>query len=245
MFTLYPSLHIKEGTVSRLTRSSSDSRQAMLIDRNPVERAQKFAAEGFEWLHIIDLDAAFSTDANNMDCIQKMMKAVKIPAQVSGGMRDMKTIEKWFELGAGKVIITSAAQQDPKLVHEAATKFPGRILVKMDSIGGYVTRTGWHTPSATKALDLALRVEEAGAAGIIFADINLDGALSEIDMEATVDLAFSLTIPVIAAGGVYSLQDLAKLKSHSNSGIQGLIMGGVLYNGTINAQEALKLVREP
>jgi len=238
---LYPSLHIKDGAVARLTRSSSDSRQAEMLHPDPVERAAAFEADGFPWLHVVDLDGAFSDTAVNNDCLEAILKKIKIPMQLSGGIHDMRTIDFWLDKGVEKVVLTSAAQQNPKLVREASALFPGRIAVKIDSIGGYVARTGWTNASSLKALDLALRVEDAGAASIIYADINLDGALSEVDLEATIDLAFALTIPVIASGGVNSLQDLAELKSHSEAGISGLILGRSLYNGTIDAHEALQL----
>jgi phosphoribosylformimino-5-aminoimidazole carboxamide ribotide isomerase len=156
----------------------------------------------------------------------------------------MTKIAFWLNKGVSKVVLTSAALQNPLLVREASELFPGRIVVKIDSIGGYVARTGWANTSSLKALDLALRVEEVGVSSIIYADINLDGALSEVDMEAIVDLAFALTVPVIASGGVNSIQDLAELKSHADAGITGLILGRALYNGAIDAKEALDLVRQ-
>jgi phosphoribosylformimino-5-aminoimidazole carboxamide ribotide isomerase len=240
---LYPSLHIKDGAVARLTRSSSDSRQAELLHPNPIERALAYKADGFSWLHIVDLDGAFAETSVNAACIEGMLREVKLPMQLSGGMHDMQTIEDWLDKGVERIVLASAALQKPELVGEAAKKFPGRIAVKIDSIGGYVARTGWMNTSSLKALDFALRVEDAGAAAVIYADINLDGALSEIDMEAISDLAFALTIPVIASGGVHSLQDLSELKSYSHTGISGLILGRALYNGTIDAKEALEIAQ--
>ncbi len=240
---LYPSLHIKDGTVARLTRSSSDSRQAEILHPNPVERALAFEAEGFPWLHIVDLDGAFAETSVNNAVIEKILQNVKIPVQLSGGIHDHAAIDHWMNKGVARIVLTTAAQENPLLVREAASRYQGRIGVKIDSIGGYVARKGWTNASSLKALDLALRVEDAGAAAIIYADINLDGALSEVDLEATIDLAFALTIPVIASGGVNSLQDLAELKAHSNSGIEGLILGRALYNGAIDAQEALALAK--
>jgi phosphoribosylformimino-5-aminoimidazole carboxamide ribotide isomerase len=161
--------------------------------------------------------------------------------QLSGGIRDMKTIENWIDKGVTRVVLNTIALQDPALVRDACKKFPGRIAVKVDSRAGYVAVTGWKNTSSMKALDLALRVEEAGAAALIYADINPDGALSEINNEAIIDLAFSLTVPVIASGGVNSLQDLADLKAHAKAGIAGLILGRALYSGKIKADEALAL----
>ena len=238
---LYPSLHIKDGAVARLTRSSSDSQQAELLHPSPIECAKAYQAEGFSWLHIVDLDGAFAETSVNPACIEEILKEVKLPMQLSGGIHDMQKIEHWLEKGVARVVLASAALEKPELVKEAAAKFPGQVAVKIDSIGGYVARTGWKNISSLKALDFALRVEEAGAAAIIYADINLDGALSEVDLEAISDFAFALTVPVIASGGVHSMQDLIELKSYSHTGIAGLILGRALYNGTIDAREALKL----
>ena len=241
---LYPSLHIKDGVVARLTRSSSSAQQAELLHPDPVARAVVFEGEGFSWLHIVDLDGAFSDTPVNDACIEAIAKAVKIPIQLSGGIRDMAAIENWLSKGVERIVLTSAAQENPLLVQEAAERFPGRIAIKIDSIGGYVARTGWANTTSLKALDLALRAEDAGAAAIIYADINLDGALSEVNLEAIIDLAFALTIPVIASGGVSSLHDLAELKSHKDAGIEGLILGRSLYNGAIDARAALTLARD-
>lgn len=238
---LYPSIHIKGGAVARLTRSSSDSRQAEVLHPDPVARALAFEAEGFKILHMVDLDGAFDESGINQGCIIDILKNIKIPVQLSGGIHDMRVIEFWLAKGIERVVMTSAAQENPLLVREASARFPGRIVVKIDSIGGYVARTGWTNASSIKALDLALRVEDAGAAAIIYADINLDGALSEVNLEAIVDFAYALTLPVIASGGVHSLQDLAEMKAHSDAGIAGLILGRALYNGSIDAKEALAL----
>ena len=240
---LYPSIHIKDGAVARLTRSSSDSRQAEMLHPDPVALAAKFEADGFPWLHIVDLDGAFARNVVNADVIARILQQIKIPVQLSGGLHDMANIEFWLSKGVSRVVLTSAAQENPALMHEAAARFPDRIVVKIDSIGGYVARTGWTNTSSTKALDLALRAEEAGVARIIYADINLDGALSEINLEAIIDLAFALTVPVIASGGVHSLQDLAELKAHADAGIEGLILGRALMNGTIEAKAALDLAQ--
>jgi len=240
---LYPSIHLKDGAVARLTRSSSDSQQAELLDPNPVARAASFETDGFPWLHIVDLDGAFAESATNGSTIENIRKAIKIPMQLSGGIRDMESIDCWLAKGIDRVVLTSAALDNPLLVREASAKYPGRIVVKIDSIGGYVARTGWSNTTSIKALDFALRVEDQGAAGVIYADINLDGALSEVDMESIIDLAFALTIPVTASGGVHSLQDLAELKSYTHAGVEGLILGRALYNGAINAKEALELAQ--
>lgn len=239
---LYPSIHIRDGHVARLTRGTDDLDDAELIDTEPASRAKSFAEQGFSWLHVVDLNGAFEGRAVNGEAIGTMLKSVKTPVQLSGGMRSMPVIAGWFEQGVSRIVLASAAVQNPELVREACRAFPGRIAVKVDSLGGYVANTGWTRASSMKALDLALRVEEAGAAAIIYADINRDGALGDVNVEAISDLAFTLHTPVIASGGVNSLQDLAELKAHANTGVAGLILGGALYSGKIKAEDALALM---
>ncbi len=238
---LYPSIHIKDGAVARLTRSANDLQQIEILHAEPAARAAEFEAQGFPWLHVVDLDGAFEGRTVNDQAIQSILDHVKLPVQLSGGMRDMATVERWINNGVARVVLTSAAVQNPELTREACQRFPGRIAVKIDSRDGMVATTGWTSMSTIKALDLALRVEEAGAAALIYADINQDGALSEINTEAIIDLAFALTLPVIASGGVNSLQDLVNLKANARAGISGLILGRALYNGRIDAAEALRM----
>jgi phosphoribosylformimino-5-aminoimidazole carboxamide ribotide isomerase len=237
---LFPSLHIKDGAVARLTHDG-DLDQAEIIHPDPAVRAVEFETQGFPWLHVVDLNGAFEGYSVNNATIEALVKAVKIPVQLSGGIRTMETIETWLSKGVSRVVLTSVAVQNPELTREACKSFPGRIAVKVDSRGGRVAKTGWANTSSVKALDLALQVEEAGAAALIYADINSGGALSEVNLEPIIDLAFALTMPVIASGGVQSLQDLSELKASSRAGVAGLILGRALYNGNIQAEEALKL----
>jgi phosphoribosylformimino-5-aminoimidazole carboxamide ribotide isomerase len=239
--TLYPSIHIRDGHVARLTRGADDLEDAELIDTDAANRAKAFAALGFSWLHVVDLNGAFEGRPVNVEAVEAILKNAAIPVQLSGGMRSMEIIGSWFDKGVARVVLASAAVQNPELVREACKAFPGRIAVKIDSLGGYVATTGWTRAASMKALDLALRVEEAGAAAIIYADINRDGALGDVNVEAISDLAFALHTPVIASGGVNSLQDLAELKAHAGTGVAGLILGGALYSGKIKAEDALKL----
>jgi len=224
-----------------MAHNSAEFHKEDLASISPEKRAKTFETEGFSWLHVVDLDAAFSESPVNEGCIEGIIKSAKIPVQISGGIHTIHVIEKWVERGASSVVITSAALKNPELVKEAAKKFPGKIAVKIDSIGGYVARTGWANTAPLKALDLALRVEDVGVAKIIYANMNLDGALNNVDMEATIDFAFALSVPVIAAGGVHGLQDLAELKAHSRSGVVGLILGRTLLNGRLKAKDALKI----
>ena len=237
---LYPAIHIKNGVVARLTRAAGDVQQAEVLHPDPLARAIEFEAQGFPWLHIVDLDGALEGRPVNDTVIKSIVQTVKIPVQLSGGIRDLATIENWLNGGVERVVLASIAQDSPDLMREACQRFPNQIAVKIDSRGGRVATTGWTSTSSLKALDLALRVEDAGAAALIYADINQDGALSEVDLEAIIDLAFALTMPVIASGGVNSLQDLADLKANTRAGIAGLILGRALYNGRIDPIEALK-----
>ncbi len=237
---LYPSIHIKDGAVARLTRGG-DLQQAEILHPNPAERAAAFEAQGFPWLHVVDLNGAFEGKPVNRAAIEAILARVKIPVQLSGGMRDMATIEGWLEKGIARPVLATAALRNPDLLREACRRFPGCIAVKVDARGGYVATTGWTATSSLKALDFALRVEDAGATTLIYADINREAALGEVNIEALHDLAFSLTMPVIAAGVIHSLQDLAELKDRENAGLAGLILGRALYTGLIKADEALRM----
>jgi phosphoribosylformimino-5-aminoimidazole carboxamide ribotide isomerase len=237
---LYPSIHLKDGAVARLTHDG-DLDQAEILSNDPAARAIEFEQQGFPWLHVVDLNGAFEGDSVNKATIEAMVKAVKIPVQLSGGLRTLASIEDWLKKGVARVVLTTAAVQNPELTREACRLFPGRVAVKVDSRAGRLATTGWARTSSVKALDLALRVEEAGAAALIYADINNGGALGEVNLEAIIDLAFALTMPVIAAGGVHSLQDIVELKAIARTGISGLILGRALYNGNIIANEALRL----
>ena len=237
---LYPSIHIKDGMVARLTHDG-DLEQADILHHDPAARAVEFEQQGFPWLHVVDLNGAFEGHSVNNASVENIINAVKVPVQVSGGIRSMEAIEYWINKGVGRVVLAWAALHNPELTREACREFPGKIAIKVDSRAGRVATTGWTQTSSVKALDLALRVEEAGAAALIYADINDGGALGEVNVEAIIDLAYALTVPVIASGGVQSLQDLAELKASARAGISGLILGRALYNGTITASEALGL----
>jgi phosphoribosylformimino-5-aminoimidazole carboxamide ribotide isomerase len=238
---LFPSIHLKDGAVARLTHDG-DLEQADILHHDPAARAAEFETQGFPWLHVVDLNGAFEGNSTvNEATIESIIKSVKIPVQLSGGIRSLATVENWIKKGVQRVVLTSIAIKNPDLTREICRLFPGRIAIKVDSRGGRVASTGWAKTSSVKALDLALRVEEAGAAALIYADINSGGALGEVNVEAVIDLAFSLTLPVIASGGVHSLQDLAELKGSARTGVAGLILGRALYNGSISASEALSL----
>jgi phosphoribosylformimino-5-aminoimidazole carboxamide ribotide isomerase len=239
---LYPSIHIKDGAVARLTRGGDAGDAGALGIDDPATRAAQFQDQGFSWLHVVDLDGAFEGKPVNKTAIAAILKAVSIPVQLSGGIRDLATIENWLDQGIARVVLTTLALQKPDLAREACKKFQGKVGIKIDSQGGSVALTGWLKTASMKALDLALKFEESGAAAIIYADINRDGALAEINMEAIIDLAFALTTPVIASVGVNAIADLVALKDNKRAGIAGLILGRALTSGKIDAKEALKLV---
>jgi phosphoribosylformimino-5-aminoimidazole carboxamide ribotide isomerase len=239
---LYPSVHIRDGNVARLTREAEDFEYAESLGINPTDRARELESQGFNWLHVVDLNAAFDGTAVNASVIENIIKVAKVPIQLSGGMRDRHIIDRWLTHGIQRVVLTSAAVHNPELTHEVCRAYPDRVVVKIDSRDSIVMTTGWTKNAAMKALDLALRVEDAGAAGIIYAAINRDGALSEINVEAIADFAFALHTPVIASGGISGLHDIADLIKQSSAGISGLILGGALYNGKIDAHEALRLI---
>ena len=238
---LYPSIHVRDGAVARMTRGG-DLQQADTLHPDPAGIAKQFEKQGFPWLHVVDLNGAFEgRSAINIKAIENLLDAVTVPVQLTGGMHDLPIVEEWMAKGVARIVMATAAAQNPRLVRDACQKYPGRIAAKIDARDGFVTSTGWSSATTVKALDLALRMEEAGAATLIHANINRDGALSEIDVEAITDLAFALTIPVIASGGVSSLADIAELKSHAEAGISGLILGRALYNGQVEAGAALEL----
>jgi phosphoribosylformimino-5-aminoimidazole carboxamide ribotide isomerase len=240
---LYPSIHLKDGGVARLTRGG-DIDDVEKLHQDPGEMATEFAQQKFQWLHVVDLDGAFAGEPVNAIAVEKILKAVEIPVQLSGGIRDMKTMEMWLEKGVSRVVLNTVALKNPELAKEACRAFPGKIAIKIDSYDGRVATTGWLRISHIRALDLALKFEDAGAAAIIYADINRDGALAEINMEAIIDLAFALTTPVIASGGVNSLGDLSMLIAKKNAGVSGLILGRALSSGKIKAHEALALASQ-
>ena len=239
---LFPAIDLKEGACVRLVRG--DMAAATSFNDDPVAQARDFEKTGFEWLHIVDLDGAFEGRPMNGSAVAAIVAAVDLPVQLGGGIRDLATIEKWLEIGARRVILGTAAVKNPSLVHEACARFPGRIVVGIDARDGRVAVEGWAETSGARALDLALRFEDAGAAAIVYTDIDRDGAMQGLNIDATVDLAFALTTPVIASGGVRGLSDLAELKEKESAGIEGVISGRAIYDGRIDSAEALALLRD-
>jgi phosphoribosylformimino-5-aminoimidazole carboxamide ribotide isomerase len=237
---LYPAIDLKDGACVRLVRGEMN--QATVFNTDPGDQAMAFETQGFEWLHVVDLNGAFAGRPVNADAVERILAATALKVQLGGGIRTMETIEDWLERGVRRVILGTVALREPDLVKEACRRFPGQVAVGIDAREGMVSVEGWSETSSMKALDLALRYEDCGVAAIIYTDINRDGAMGGVNVEATADLAFALTTPVIASGGVSSIADLQALKEEETTGIEGVIVGRALYDGRIDPAEALRLL---
>lgn len=238
---LYPAIDLKDGEAVRLLRGEMD--QATVFNRDPADQAAKFAAAGFEWLHLVDLNGAFEGKPVNADAVRAILKATDLPAQLGGGIRDRATIETWLEAGVTRVILGTVALRDPDLVKQAAGAHPGGVVVSIDARGGKVAVEGWAEASEVEAVDLARRFEDAGVAAIVYTDIERDGALQGINLEQTLALAEAVAIPVIASGGLSGIEDIKKLKALEARGISGAICGRALYDGRLDPAEALAVAK--
>lgn len=237
---LFPAIDLKNGQCVRLEQG--DMARATVFNLDPAAQAQSFAAQGFQYLHVVDLDGAFAGKPMNAQAVEAMLKVVKMPVQLGGGIRDLKTIEAWLSKGIARVIIGTAAVRDPALVKEAAKTFPGRVAVGLDARDGNVAVEGWAESSQVTALDIAQRFEDAGVAAIIFTDIARDGLLKGINWDATIALAEAISIPVIASGGLASIEDVKTLLSPRANKLEGAIAGRALYDGRLDPTEALALI---
>ena len=238
---LFPAIDLKEGQCVRLEQG--DMARATVFNLDPSAQAASFAAQGFEYLHVVDLDGAFAGKPMNAHAVEAMLAAVSMPVQLGGGIRDLTTIEAWLAKGIARVIIGTAAVRDPELVKAAAKKFPGRVAVGLDARDGKVAVQGWAETSEVTALEIARRFEDAGVAAIIFTDISRDGLLKGLNLDATVALAERISIPVIASGGFASLEDVKALLAPRARKLAGAIVGRALYDGRLDPQAALALIR--
>jgi len=238
---LFPAIDLKNGEAVRLQQG--DMARATIFHRDPAEQARVFAAQGFEYLHIVDLDGAFAGKPMNAAAIARILATVKIPVQLGGGIRDRATIDAWLDNGVRRVIIGTAAVRDPALVKAAARAHPGRIAVGLDARDGAVAVEGWAETSQLSALDIARRFEDAGVAAIIYTDIARDGMLQGLNLDATITLADQLSIPVIASGGLASIEDVRALLEPRAQKLEGAVVGRALYDGRLDASAALQLVR--
>ncbi|HEX7789153.1 MAG TPA: 1-(5-phosphoribosyl)-5-[(5-phosphoribosylamino)methylideneamino]imidazole-4-carboxamide isomerase [Afipia sp.] len=238
---LFPAIDLKNGQCVRLEQG--DMARATVFNLDPAAQAKTFETQGFEYLHVVDLDGAFAGKPVNAQAVEAMLKVVKFPVQLGGGIRDLATIEAWLSKGIRRVIIGTAAVRDPALVKEAAKKFPGRVAVGLDARDGKVAVEGWAETSTVTALDIAQRFEDAGVAAIIFTDIARDGLLKGLNLEATIELAEAISIPVIASGGFASIADVKAMLEPRAKKLEGAISGRALYDGRIDPAEALELIR--
>ena len=236
-----PAIDLKEGKCVRLEQGLMD--RDTVFNDDPAAQALEWQAQGAELLHIVDLDGAFAGEPKNRSAIEAIIKAIAIPAQLGGGIRDIPTIEAYLGLGLARVIIGTAAQRNPELVREACAKFPGRIVVGIDARDGMVAVQGWAEVTGITAVELAKKFEGFGVSAIIYTDISRDGMLQGPNIEATRTLAESVAIPVIASGGVSSLKDIKNLMGIEASGVSGVITGKAVYTGAIRLSEAIGLTK--
>ena len=239
---LFPAIDLKDGQCVRL--KLGDMAQATVFNDNPAAQAKSFEAQGFEWLHLVDLNGAFEGRPVNGKAVEAILKAISIPVQLGGGIRDLATIEHWLSRGVTRVILGTIALRNPKIVSEACKEFPGKIVVGIDAKAGRVAVEGWGESSSLTAIELAQCFEDVGVAAIVFTDIDRDGILKGINFEKTLELANSVNIPVIASGGLASIKDVQRLLEPDCAILEGAISGRAIYDGRLNAAEALKLIRE-
>lgn len=239
---LFPAIDLKDGACVRLKLGLME--EATVFNTDPGAQARSFAEAGCAWIHVVDLNGAFAGKPVNAAAVEGILKAVAVPVQLGGGIRDMATIEGWLERGVRRVILGTVALKNPDLVREACRRFPGRVAVGIDAKGGRVAVEGWAETSDVTVLDLARKFEDAGVAALIYTDIDRDGVLAGPNVEATAALSRAISIPVIASGGVSSLDDLRALKAARAPGIVGVISGRAIYDGRIDVAQAVALLAE-
>jgi len=238
---LFPAIDLKDGQAVRL--KLGDMAQATVFNTDPAAQARTFEAQGFRYLHVVDLDGAFAGESRNGTAVEAILRAVKMPVQLGGGIRTLAHIEAWLSKGLSRVILGTVALRDPELVKIAAKRFPGKIAVGIDARGGKVAVEGWAETSELDAIEMARRFEGAGVAAIIYTDIDRDGVLAGINWTGTLALARAVTIPVIASGGLASMDDIERLSRPECQILEGAISGRALYDGRIDPAKALAVLR--
>ncbi len=238
---IIPAVDIKNGRCVRLLQGRKD--EETVFSNDPVRMARKWDDEGAELIHVIDLDGAFEKSPQNMNSIKKIIESVKAGVQVGGGIMDKKTIRMFIDLGAKRVIIGTEAIKNPKLVKDACKEFPGRIVVGIDARNGMVAIEGWTETTKIKAVDLAKQFEDCGVAAINFTDIYRDGMQTGPNIKETMIIAESVSIPVVASGGVSTIEDIKKLIQLEKFGVTGIITGRALYSKNLNLKEAIELTK--
>jgi phosphoribosylformimino-5-aminoimidazole carboxamide ribotide isomerase len=239
---LFPAIDLKDGACVRLVRG--DMASATVFNRDPAAQARQFAEAGFSWLHVVDLDGAVTGRSVNGGAVKAIRGAVDLRIQLGGGIRDRVAIDHWLTLGVDRVVLGTTALRDPRLVREAAADHPGKITVGIDARDGHVAVEGWTATTELGVIEVARRFEDCGVAAIVYTDIARDGALVGVDASAIAAVARQIRIPLIASGGVSSLEDIAALKEREVDGIAGIICGRALYDGRIHAASALRLLLE-
>jgi phosphoribosylformimino-5-aminoimidazole carboxamide ribotide isomerase len=237
---LFPAIDLKDGQCVRL--KLGEMSQATVFNDDPAAQARAFETQGFRYLHVVDLNGAFAGKPINALAVEAILRAVQMPVQLGGGIRDIATVEMWLGKGVRRVILGTVAVRDPGLVREACLRFPGRVAVGIDARGGKVAVEGWAETSELAAVDLARRFEDAGVAAIIYTDIDRDGVLKGLNLPATLALAGSISIPVIASGGLAGLDDIRALLQPQYAKLEGAITGRALYDGRLDAKAALALM---
>ena len=239
---IFPAIDLKGGQVVRLAEGDMD--RATVYGDNPAAQAQLFADQGSQYLHVVDLDGSFAGRAENREAVESILKSFTGHVQLGGGIRTREAVAGWFDLGVARVVMGTAALKDPQFVKDMAREFPGGIVVAVDARDGMVATEGWAELSDVAVVDLARRFEDAGVASLLFTDIGRDGLLKGANIEATVDLARRVSIPVIASGGVKGLDDIRMLSLHAHEGIEGVITGRALFEGRLDLAAAIAMAQK-
>ncbi len=239
---LFPAIDLKDGKCVRLKLGEMAS--ATVYNDSPAAQARDFEAQGFDWLHVVDLNGAFEGQSVNGDAVEAILKATKNPVQLGGGIRTLAHIESWLEKGLARVILGTIAVRDSALVKEACRLFPGQIAVGIDAKGGFVAVEGWAQASTLGVVELARKFEGAGVAAIIYTDIDRDGILAGINWDSTLSLAAATSIPVIASGGLASMADIERMTKPDAQILEGAISGRALYDGRIDPAKALAMLKQ-